>query len=80
MALIKEMQDLLKFVEQMPHAWQLDCAEELAMSINKWQQRQQSPDLSDDKWWDLECRRSRQRIQLRRERREREFPSLRKTM
>ncbi len=52
--MIKELKDVLVFVEQMPREWQLRCVRMLAAYVDSWEQRQQEPELSDREWRDLQ--------------------------
>ena len=55
--LIKEIEDVLRLVKDLPKDWQLKCAKDLSVTVQQWEQRQSEPELSDYDWSKLQFRR-----------------------
>jgi len=55
--LIKELEDILILVKDLPRAEQLKCVRALWLKLDEWEQRQQEPRLSDSEWSALRAKR-----------------------
>jgi hypothetical protein len=47
---IKELEDVLTLVDEMPREWQMKCVGTMIYYVDKWEERQQAPGLSDREW------------------------------
>jgi cold shock CspA family protein len=56
--LIKELEDMLVLVRQLPRADQLKCVQALWSHVVEWEERQQEPHLSDAEWRALQTERA----------------------
>ena len=56
--LIKELEDLLVLVRDLPREAQLKCAQTLWSHLDEWEERQQHPHLSDSEWDRLKSERT----------------------
>lgn len=54
---IKELDDLLALVKEMPREWQLKCVQAMWSIEEEWEERQQVPNLSDADWEQLKSQR-----------------------
>lgn len=55
--LIKELEDVLALVNELPRKDQLKCAQALMTRVEEWEERQQHPHLSDVEWRRLKSER-----------------------
>ena len=53
--LVKELEDLLVLVRELPREDQLKCARALWSHVEEWEERQQEPELSDTEWQELQA-------------------------
>jgi cold shock CspA family protein len=56
--LIKELEDILVLVRELPREYQLKCVQALWPHVEEWEQRQQEPNLSDAEWNELHTERA----------------------
>lgn len=55
--LIKELEDVLELIKDMPSDWQHKCVRLLCWQLENWEQRQSEPELSDEDWQELQAER-----------------------
>ena len=56
--LIKELEDMLVLVKDLPSEEQLKCVQSLWRHVDEWEARQQEPGLSDPEWANLQSQRA----------------------
>ena len=56
--LIKELEDVLVLVGELPREDQVKCAQALRSHVDEWEERQQQPHLSDAEWVQLKAERA----------------------
>ena len=56
--IIKELDDMLALVKEMPREWQLKCVRAMWSNVEEWEERQQEPNLSDADWEKLKSQRA----------------------
>ena len=56
--IIKELDDMLALVKEMPREWQLKCGRAMWSNVEEWEERQQEPNLSDADWEKLKSQRA----------------------
>jgi cold shock CspA family protein len=64
--IIKELDDMLALVKEMPRGWQMKCAQAMWSTVEAWEERQQEPNLSDADWEQLKLQRAETRRLLER--------------
>ena len=56
--IIKELDNMLALVKEMPREWQLKCGRAMWSNVEEWEERQQEPNLSDADWEKLKSQRA----------------------
>ena len=56
--IIKELDDMLALVKEMPREWQLKCVRAMWSNVEEWEERQQEPNRSDADWEKLKLQRT----------------------
>ena len=59
--LIKEFEDMLELIKQLPSERQLKCARTIWLHVEEWEERQQHPHLSDAEFEELQSQRAAER-------------------